>query len=47
MYVAVGDGIVACWNRTTDASGVLAITPTAERAQATARELGLLPAPAP
>lgn len=40
MYVAVGDGIVACWNRQMDA-GTLAVTPTAERAQATLRELGL------
>lgn len=40
MYVAVGDGIVACWNRQMD-PGTLAVTPTAERAQATLRELGL------
>ena len=40
MYVAVGDGIVACWNRQMD-PGTLAVTPTAERAQATLRDLGL------
>jgi hypothetical protein len=40
MYVAVGDGIVACWNRQMD-PGTLAVTPTAERAQQTLRDLNL------
>lgn len=42
MYVAVADGVVACWSQQMDA-GTLAVTPTAEKATATARELGLLP----
>lgn len=41
MYVSVADGVVACWNQQMD-PGELSITSTAERAQETIRELGLL-----
>ena len=41
MYVSVADGVVACWNKQMD-PGQLNVTSTAERAQATIRELGLL-----
>lgn len=41
MYVSVADGVVACWNQQMD-PGQLSVTPTAERAQTTIRELGLL-----
>jgi hypothetical protein len=41
MYVSVADGLVACWNQQMD-PGELSVTSTAERGQATIRELGLL-----
>ncbi|MCU0314589.1 MAG: hypothetical protein MUC84_11095, partial [Solirubrobacteraceae bacterium] len=41
MVVGVGEGVVACWTRSTEHQTV-SVTPTAEKAQATLRELGLL-----